>query len=154
MNSGRSAESIDISGAADWSRDGQWIVTGGTDTTASGDFQNSGRRRPARPAHHRPGIEPRVVAGRRPDRICRRERGLLRPPFGRERTNSGLARAKAEGKHLGRKPSLSEADQQTVQVKLAAGESVSALSREFKRPARQLCEFAGQLREYQQQGPA
>jgi Tol biopolymer transport system component len=32
-------ESIDISGAADWSRDGQWIVTGGTDTQGPGVFK-------------------------------------------------------------------------------------------------------------------
>ena len=32
-------ESIDISGAADWSRDGQWIVTGGTDTHSPGVFK-------------------------------------------------------------------------------------------------------------------
>jgi Tol biopolymer transport system component len=33
------AESIDISGAADWSRDGQWIVTGGTDAHSPGVFK-------------------------------------------------------------------------------------------------------------------
>jgi Tol biopolymer transport system component/predicted Ser/Thr protein kinase len=33
------AESIDISGAADWSRDGQWIVTGGTDSQSPGIFK-------------------------------------------------------------------------------------------------------------------
>ena len=32
-------ESIDISGAADWSRDGQWIVTGGTDSHSAGVFK-------------------------------------------------------------------------------------------------------------------
>jgi Tol biopolymer transport system component len=32
-------ESIDISGAADWSRDGQWIVAGGTDTHSPGLFK-------------------------------------------------------------------------------------------------------------------
>jgi putative DNA-invertase from lambdoid prophage Rac len=48
-----------------------------------------------------------------------------------ERTNSGIARAKAEGKHLGRKPSLSEEDRQVVLRKLDAGESISALSRDF-----------------------
>jgi serine/threonine protein kinase len=31
--------SIDISGAADWSRDGQWIVTGGTDNNGPGIFK-------------------------------------------------------------------------------------------------------------------
>jgi Tol biopolymer transport system component/predicted Ser/Thr protein kinase len=33
------AESINISGAADWSRDGQWIVTGGTDNHSPGLFK-------------------------------------------------------------------------------------------------------------------
>jgi len=32
-------ESIDIKGAADWSRDGQWIVTGGSDTHGPGVFK-------------------------------------------------------------------------------------------------------------------
>jgi Tol biopolymer transport system component/predicted Ser/Thr protein kinase len=32
-------ESINISGAADWSRDGQWIVTGGSDTQKPGIFK-------------------------------------------------------------------------------------------------------------------
>jgi Tol biopolymer transport system component len=32
-------ESIDISGAADWSSDGKWIVTGGTDTHSPGVFK-------------------------------------------------------------------------------------------------------------------
>ena len=32
-------ESIDVSGAADWSRDGQWIVTGGADAHAPGIFK-------------------------------------------------------------------------------------------------------------------
>lgn len=33
------AESIDISGAADWSKDGQWIVTAGTDPQGPGIFK-------------------------------------------------------------------------------------------------------------------
>lgn len=32
-------ESIDISGAADWSPDGQWIITGGSDTSGPGVFK-------------------------------------------------------------------------------------------------------------------
>jgi Tol biopolymer transport system component/predicted Ser/Thr protein kinase len=35
------AESIDVSGAADWSRDGEWIVTGGKDSQGSGIFKIS-----------------------------------------------------------------------------------------------------------------
>ena len=48
-----------------------------------------------------------------------------------ERTNSGLARAKAEGVSLGRPPALDEAQQQAVTAALAAGASVSALAREY-----------------------
>jgi hypothetical protein len=32
-------ESIDVGGAADWSRDGQWIVTGATDANSAGIFK-------------------------------------------------------------------------------------------------------------------
>lgn len=48
-----------------------------------------------------------------------------------ERTNSGIARAKAEGKHMGRRHSLSAKQRQEVQQRLAAGESVRALASEF-----------------------
>lgn len=46
-----------------------------------------------------------------------------------ERTQSGLARAKAEGKSLGRPRSLSEGNTQEVHRRLAAGESVAAIAR-------------------------
>jgi putative DNA-invertase from lambdoid prophage Rac len=49
-----------------------------------------------------------------------------------ERTNSGIARAKAEGKHLGRKHSLSADDRGKIQRRLSQGETVSALAREFE----------------------
>jgi putative DNA-invertase from lambdoid prophage Rac len=49
-----------------------------------------------------------------------------------ERTQSGLARAKAEGKTLGRKPALSTEQQQEARQKLAAGVSVSELARIYK----------------------
>ncbi len=49
-----------------------------------------------------------------------------------ERTQSGLARAKAEGKILGRPPALSDEQQKTVRQKLAAGETVSAIARDMK----------------------
>ena len=49
-----------------------------------------------------------------------------------ERTQSGLQRARAAGKRLGRKPVLDEAQREAIQRRLAAGESVSALAREFK----------------------
>ncbi|QLG90055.1 recombinase family protein (plasmid) [Chitinibacter bivalviorum] len=48
-----------------------------------------------------------------------------------ERTQSGLKRAKAEGKTLGRPATLSEQQKQAVRDGLAAGESVSALARKL-----------------------
>jgi putative DNA-invertase from lambdoid prophage Rac len=48
-----------------------------------------------------------------------------------ERTQAGLARARSEGKHLGRPASLDDEDQAAVRRKLAAGATVSALAREF-----------------------
>jgi len=47
-----------------------------------------------------------------------------------ERTHAGLETAKAKGKKLGRKPSLSASEAADVRVKLAAGASVSALARQ------------------------
>jgi len=49
-----------------------------------------------------------------------------------ERTQSGLARAKAEGKILGRPPALSDDQQKTVRQRLAGGETISAIAREIK----------------------
>ena len=49
-----------------------------------------------------------------------------------ERTNSGIARAKAEGKHMGRPIALTSTEQAEVLQGLAYGESVSALARRFK----------------------
>lgn len=55
--------------------------------------------------------------------------------FGRdlliERTQSGLARAKSQGKTLGRPQSLGEAAIKAVVAPLAQGEAVAALAREF-----------------------
>lgn len=48
-----------------------------------------------------------------------------------ERTQAGLNRAKAEGKTLGRKASLSEQQKQAVLDDLAAGLSVSAIARKL-----------------------
>ena len=48
-----------------------------------------------------------------------------------ERTQSGLARAKAQGKTLGRPQSLGEAAIKAVVARLAQGEAVAALAREF-----------------------
>ncbi len=49
-----------------------------------------------------------------------------------ERTQAGLARAKSEGKILGRPPALSHEQQETVRQRLNTGESVSAIAREQK----------------------
>ena len=48
-----------------------------------------------------------------------------------ERTQAGLARAVSQGKKLGRPSSLSKSKAQQVQSRLAAGEAVAALAREF-----------------------
>ena len=48
-----------------------------------------------------------------------------------ERTQAGLSRAKAEGKILGRRPSLNGKQASAVFARLETGESVAALAREF-----------------------
>jgi putative DNA-invertase from lambdoid prophage Rac len=48
-----------------------------------------------------------------------------------ERTQAGLARAKAEGKQLGRPSKTSEADRGTIRARLGAGEAVSQVARDF-----------------------
>lgn len=49
-----------------------------------------------------------------------------------ERTQSGLARVKAAGKALGRKPSLSDDQQHEARLKLAAGVSVAQIARDLR----------------------
>ncbi|WP_250482096.1 recombinase family protein [Caballeronia sp. NCTM5] len=48
-----------------------------------------------------------------------------------ERTQAGLARAKAEGKAMGRPSALTEKQQKEVLERLAAGESVAQLARDY-----------------------
>ena len=48
-----------------------------------------------------------------------------------ERTQAGLARAKAEGKTLGRPSKTSNIQRAEIISKLQAGESVSAVAREY-----------------------
>jgi putative DNA-invertase from lambdoid prophage Rac len=48
-----------------------------------------------------------------------------------ERTQAGLARAKAEGKALGRPSSLTPTQQEQLRARLAAGASVAALARDY-----------------------
>jgi putative DNA-invertase from lambdoid prophage Rac len=49
-----------------------------------------------------------------------------------ERTQSGLARARAKGAVFGRPPSLDAAQREAARADAAAGESVSALARKFR----------------------
>lgn len=49
-----------------------------------------------------------------------------------ERTQSGLARAKAEGKVLGRPAALSQNQQAEAKEKIKNGEAISAIARHFK----------------------
>ena len=48
-----------------------------------------------------------------------------------ERTQSGLARAKSQGKSLGRPKSLSDAAAKAVMARLAQGDTVAALARDY-----------------------
>ena len=48
-----------------------------------------------------------------------------------ERTQSGLSRAKSQGKKLGRPSALSTEEQQLVREKIENGDTVSAIAREF-----------------------
>jgi putative DNA-invertase from lambdoid prophage Rac len=48
-----------------------------------------------------------------------------------ERTQAGLARAKAEGKSLGRKPKTTPVQRAAIKASYALGESVSALARQY-----------------------
>ena len=48
-----------------------------------------------------------------------------------ERMQSGLRRAKSEGKVLGRRPSLTDSQKQEVRVALSSGKSISAIARAF-----------------------
>ena len=49
-----------------------------------------------------------------------------------ERTQAGLARAKAEGKAIGRPGALTDAQQDIIRDRLSKGESVAALAKELK----------------------
>ena len=49
-----------------------------------------------------------------------------------ERTQSGLTRAKAEGKHCGRPASLTEKQQEEIRERIAKCESVASIAREYQ----------------------
>jgi len=48
-----------------------------------------------------------------------------------ERTQAGLARAKAEGKRMGRPPALSKDDQELVRVAIMVGKPIAAIARDM-----------------------
>lgn len=48
-----------------------------------------------------------------------------------ERTQAGLARAKAEGRQLGRPSKTTDADREAIRERLSAGETVSQVARDF-----------------------
>ncbi|HBM9481404.1 MAG: recombinase family protein [Mixta calida] len=48
-----------------------------------------------------------------------------------ERTQAGLARAKASGKRFGRPPALNEEQKHAVLARIDAGDSISAIARDF-----------------------
>lgn len=49
-----------------------------------------------------------------------------------ERTHAGIARAKASGKRFGRPPALNDEQKLEVLARIDAGESISAIAREFE----------------------
>jgi len=49
-----------------------------------------------------------------------------------ERVQAGLARAKSEGKTLGRRPKTTDAQRQQIRERLAQGDTVSAVARDYK----------------------
>jgi putative DNA-invertase from lambdoid prophage Rac len=49
-----------------------------------------------------------------------------------ERVQAGLSRAKSEGKTLGRRPKTTDAQRQQIRERLAQGETVSAVARDYK----------------------
>jgi len=61
-----------------------------------------------------------------------------------ERTQSGLARAKAEGKLLGRPSALSAGQQDEVKKKIRNGEAISAIAREFQTSRQTIMRVRGQ----------
>ena len=62
-----------------------------------------------------------------------------------ERTQSGLARAKATGKPLGRPNRLSPGEQEEVKEKIQNGETISAIARLFKTSRQTIMRFREQI---------
>lgn len=59
--------------------------------------------------------------------VAELERGIIC-----ERIHSGLERARSEGKTLGRRPKLQPTARNSVRARIEAGETTSALAREYK----------------------
>ncbi|MDH2430954.1 recombinase family protein [Pokkaliibacter sp. MBI-7] len=69
-----------------------------------------------------------------------------------ERTQAGLARARAEGKRLGRPPALSDEDQVKVIDRLAAGVSVAQVARNFGTTRQSIMRIRAKQLEYHNMG--
>ncbi|PXF32630.1 resolvase [Pokkaliibacter plantistimulans] len=69
-----------------------------------------------------------------------------------ERTQAGLARARAEGKRLGRPPALSEEDRVKVIDRLAAGVSVAQVARDFGTTRQSIMRIRAKQLEYRNMG--
>jgi putative DNA-invertase from lambdoid prophage Rac len=63
-----------------------------------------------------------------------------------ERTHAGIVRARAEGKTMGRPPALTRLQQTEALQRLAAGESVSQLARDYRTTGQPSCGFAQRQR--------
>lgn len=62
-----------------------------------------------------------------------------------ERTQAGLARAKAEGKRMGRPPALSSEDQELVRVAIMVGKPIAAIARDMGVSRQTIIRLRGQL---------
>ena len=62
-----------------------------------------------------------------------------------ERTQQGLTRAKAEGKHCGRPAALRDDQREAVLKRLGEGEAVAALAREFNTSRQTIMRIRGSL---------
>jgi putative DNA-invertase from lambdoid prophage Rac len=76
-----------------------------------------------------------IVVAEKIDRISRLPLLVAVAEFERDllvdRTQAGLARARAEGKKLGRRPALTTAQQADAMARLMAGESVAKVARDY-----------------------
>ncbi|MGT2471644.1 helix-turn-helix domain-containing protein [Paraburkholderia terrae] len=87
---------------------------------------------PAEEMHH---VIPRSLGGTATVPLCSACHGKVHGLRGRSEhvalTQSGLARARAAGTKLGRRPALSAARQAEALAKIAAGETIAQVARDF-----------------------